>query len=178
MKNLKRDLFLSIFLLLVSACQSSPAFKITTFSEPNRSNLYDLQVIEVVSNRIQQKCLFLDAEAENKWRHQYFMYVLNDKNEVLEIMQSTNQDKDSCQAQLRKVEKILKLESKVRLCIRDEFKKNVQQSEDQSEIIKFGILGSHKVVYEALTLDSICNSKECFSNNNVWVNTCPGFVKY
>lgn len=129
-------------------------------------------------DRIQQKCLFLDAEAENQWRHQYFMYVLNDKNEVLEIMQSTNQDKDSCQIQLNKIEKILKPESLVKLCVRGELKKNVPQSEDQGEFIKFGTLGGHKVVYEALTLDSICNSKECFSNNDVWVNACPGFVKY
>lgn len=178
MHNLKSNLFHSVFFLLVSACQSTPAFKIATFPERNRSNLYDLHVIDVVSNRIQQKCLFLNAEDENQWRHQYFMYVLNDKNEVLEIMQSTNQDKDSCQIQLNKIEKNLKPESLVKLCVRGELKKNVPQSEDQDEFIKFGTLGGHKVVYEALTLDSICNSKECFSNNDVWVNTCPGFVKY
>lgn len=177
MQNLKNNLFLTIFVLLVSACQSTPVFKITTFPQPNRSNLYDLHVIEVVSNRIQQKCLFFDAEAENKWRHQYFMYILNDKNEVLTIMQSTNQDKDSCQLQLNKIEKILKQELQVKICVRDELKRNVSQSEDQGEFIEFGTLGRHKVVYEAPTLDSICNSKKCFSNNNVWVNTCPGFVK-
>lgn len=120
---------------------------------------------------------FFNAEAENKWRHQYLMYILNDKSEVLEIMQSTNQDKDSCYSQIQKIEKILQLESRVRVCARSELEKKVQDPESQKETIQFGSLGNYRITYEALILDSICNSKKCFSNNEVWVNTCPGFVK-
>lgn len=35
----------------------------------------------------------------------------------------------------------------------------------------------HKIIYDLQTLDSICNSKKCFSNNEVYTNTCSGFVK-
>lgn len=105
------------------------------------------------------------------------MYVLNDKNEVFEIMHSANQDKDSCYAQMSKIEKILQSESQVKVCARDELKKNPQDSQVQGTLVKFGLLGDHKVSYEPLTLDSICNSKKCISNNEMLVNTCPGFVK-
>ena len=105
------------------------------------------------------------------------MYVLNDKNEVLEIMQPTNQDKDSCYSQIQKIDKILQSESQVKICVRDEFK-DVQGPHEQRAPIQFGSLGSHKVNYEALTFDSICSSKRCLSNNEVWVNTCPGYIKH
>ncbi len=105
------------------------------------------------------------------------MYVLNDKNAVLEIMQPTNQDKESCYSQVRTIEKILQSESQVKICARDELKTNIQDSGSQNEFVQFGSLGSRKIVYESLTLDSICSSKKCLSNNEMWVNTCPGFVK-
>lgn len=173
MKNLKNNsIFLSLYSFIIG-CQSAPVFNIDTV----HTEADDLHIIQTRSNRIQQKCLFLNAEVENNWRHQYFMYVLNDKNEVLEIMQPTNQDKDTCLSQVRKVEKILQSESQVKICARDELKINIQDSESQNVFVQFGSLGSRKVAYESLTLDSICNSKKCLSNNEVWVNTCPGFAK-
>jgi len=87
-------------------------------------------------------------------------------------------DKDSCDSQFQEVEKLLQSESKVKVCARDELKKGLQNSEGQKEWIQFGSLGKHQVGYDPLTLESICNSKKCFSNNEVWVNTCPGFVKH
>ena len=178
MQNLKSKLFLLFVLyFFTSACQSIKGFNLKTFVADPKSNLSDLQVIYVRSDRVKQKCLFFNAEAENRWRHQYFMYVLTDENEVLEIMQSTNQDKGSCNAQTNKIEKILQSESHVKICARDKLKKHVQESGDQNVFIQFGSLGSHEVTYDSLTFDSICNSKKCFTSNEMWVNTCPGFVK-
>lgn len=177
MLSLKNSSFLLSLCFFVSACQSTKAFNIKTFHEVNQDSTHDLHIIQVGSSRVQQKCLFFDAEAENKWRHQYFMYILNDKNEALEIMQPTNQDKASCYSQIYKIERVLQSEQRVTLCVRDELKRNIQDLKDQDELIQFGSLGNHKIAYEALTLDSVCNSKECFSNNDIWVNTCPGFVK-
>lgn len=161
----------------ISACQSTKVFNLETLPVEKKSNQNNLHVIYVNSDRVQQKCLFFNAEAENNWRHQYLIYVLDEKNEVLEIMQPTNQDKDSCYSQVRAIEKILQSQSVVKMCVRDELKKNIQNPGDQNGFIQFGPLGSHKITYEALTLDSICSSKKCFSNNEMWVNTCPGFVK-
>lgn len=173
MPHLKSSLTAISLYLFIAGCQSTPIFNIETF----HTKANDLHVIQVQSSRVQQKCLFFIAEAENNWRHQYFMYVLNDKNEVLEIMQPTNQDKDSCYSQVQKIDKILQSESQVKICVRDEFK-NLQDSHEQKAPIQFGSLGSYKVNYEALTFDSICSSKRCLSNNEVWVNTCPGFIKH
>jgi hypothetical protein len=178
MPNLKNNSFLLLFCLFISACQSTGAFNLKTFTGVKQDKAHDLHVIQVNSDRVRQKCLFLNAEAENNWRHQYFMYILNDKNEVLELMQPTHLDKDSCDSQFHKIEKLLQSESKVNICARDELKKDVQSHESQKERIQFGSLGNHQVDYDSLTLDSICNSKKCFSNNEVWVNTCPGFMKH
>ena len=173
MLHLKNSSFVLSLCLFIAGCQSAPVFNIKTF----HTNADDLHVIQVRSNRIRQKCLFLNAEAENNWRHQYFMYVLNEENEVLEIMQSTNQDKDTCHSHVHKIDKILQSESQVKICARDELK-NIQDAQEQKTVIPFDQLGRHKVAFEALTLDSICNSKKCVSNNEPWVNTCPGFVKH
>lgn len=177
MRNLKISSLLLSLCFFISACQSTKGFSLKTFPAAKHSSLGDLQVIHVNSDRVRQKCLFFNAEAENNWRHQYFLYILNVKNEVLEIMQPTNQDKDSCYSQVRKIEKILRSESHVKVCARDELKKEVQNPKAQGELIQFGSLGDHRVAYGSLTLESICNSKECLSNNDVWVNTCPGFAK-
>jgi hypothetical protein len=174
MRHLKSKSIVLLLYFYVAGCQSAPVFNLKTF----HTNGDDLHVIFVSSDRVQQKCLFFDAEAENNWRHQYLMYILSDKNEVLEIMQSTNQDKITCESQISTIEKILQAEPQVRLCVRSELKKNSQDSEVQKKPIRFGTLGDHKVSYESLTLDSVCNSKKCVSNNSVWVNTCPGFVKH
>jgi hypothetical protein len=78
MPRLKSSSIMLLMSLFITGCQSAPIFKIETF----HTNVDDLHVIQVRSERIIQKCLFLNAEAENNWRHQYFMYVLNDKNEA------------------------------------------------------------------------------------------------
>ena len=174
MRHLKSNSMVLLLCVLVAGCQSAPIFNLKTF----HTNGDDLHVIFVNSDRVQQKCLFFDAEAENNWRHQYLMYILSDKNEALEIMQSTNQDKDTCKAQVKAVEKILQSEPQVKLCVRGELKPSPQDPKIQNKPIQFGRLGDHKISYESLTLDSICNSRKCFSNNSVWVNTCPGFVKH
>ena len=178
MQNLKINLLFLSFCFFMSACQSTQVFNLKTFPAAKQSNLDDRHVIQVSSDRVRQKCLFFNAEAENNWRHQYLMYVLSDKNEVLEIMQPTNQDKDSCYSQVHKIEKILRSEPKVKVCARDELKKSVSDPGSKNEFIQFGLLGNHGVTYDSLTLDSICNSKDCLSNNDIWVNTCPGFVQH
>lgn len=175
MRHLKNNSrFLLLLCFFIAGCQSTPAFEIETF----HTKADDLHVVRVRSDRVRQNCIFLNAEAENNWRHQYFMYILNDKNEVLEIMQSTNQDKDTCQAQVNAIEKIIKSEPQVKLCARGELKTNPPNPKMQSGLIRFGKLGNYRTSYESLTFDSACNSKKCVSNNSVWVNTCPGFIKH
>lgn len=171
MKNLKNNLFsILLFCFFVSACQSANKFNLKTFGN-------DLHVIRVNSNHVRQKCLFYNTEGDNNWRHLYLMFVLNDKNEVLEIMQPTDQDKNSCYSQLHKIEKILEQESQVRICVRSELKRTDKNSEKENKTVQFGVLGAHDIAYESLTLDSICNSKTCMSNNYIFANTCPGFPK-
>ena len=68
------------------------------------------------------------------------MYILSDKNEVLEIMQSTNQDKDTCEAQINAIKKMLQSESEVKLCIRGELKTSPQDPKIQNSPIRFGRL--------------------------------------
>ncbi len=176
MPNLKNDRFLIAFVFCISGCQSASIFSLNTFHEEGKNPSSDFHVIRLRPNRIQQKCIFLNAEDENNWRHQYLLYVLDEKNNVLEIMQPIHQDKDSCYSQINKINKIIKHESQIKLCVRDELKKSTLDSENKP--IQFGNLGHHRVTYKYLTLDSVCNSKNCFSNNEVWTNTCPEFKKY
>ncbi len=174
MPHLKSSSTLLLLCLFFAGCQSPSVFNIQTA----HTTVNDLHVIQVHSNRVQQKCLFLEGEAKNNWRHQYFRYILNDKNEVFEVMEATNQDKETCFSQVQKIEKILQSELRVKICVRDELKSNIQDTSIQNTLIDFGPLGKHGLTYEPLTFDSICNSKKCVSNNEVWVNTCPGFVKH
>ncbi len=164
MQNLKNKLIF-ILPLLVAACQSAPVFDIETFAAPPGTKLDDHHVIRIESNRIKQECLFLNAEAENKWRHQYFMYLLTNKNEVLPVMYAINQDGKSCQKQLTKIQKILDQEAQVKVCANSDLKKAANKIHSDEPSIYFGRLGNHKVDYEALFLDSICNSKDCFIYN-------------
>lgn len=177
MTNLKSNLLRLSFLFFIFGCQSSQVFELKTFPAKKTSHSNDLHTILVNSNRVKQKCLFYNAEAENNWRHQYLMYILTDKNEVLEIMHPTNQDKESCFAQMHKIEKILKEDSKVKLCVRDELKVIDQSSTEPSDVIQFAPFGNYSLTFESLTLDSICNSKKCFNHNEAYVTTCPGFAK-
>lgn len=105
------------------------------------------------------------------------MYVLSDKNEALEIMQSTHLDGDYCRAQVRAIERLLGAESQAKICVRDELKRS-QDAETQNETISFGPLGQYKVTHEGPTFDSICNSQKCVGDNSAWVDTCPGFPKH
>lgn len=169
MKNLKSSFFLFALTTLLFACQSKEVFRMENFE--------DLHVINTKSNRVRQKCLFLDAEEENKWRHQYMMYLLDNKNQVIEVMQSLHMDKESCYSQVDEIENILKKDPMIRICVRDELKKT-ETFAKQNDLISFDSLGSYHVAYEPLTLDSICNSKKCIGDNSAWVKTCPGFNKH
>lgn len=155
-----RNRITSLFLgcTLIAGCQSAKVLEVQSYKGSKSSN-DDLHVIYVNSNRVQQKCLFFDAEAENKWRHQYYMYVLNEKDEAIEIMQSTNQDKETCNSQKKEIDRILGSDRFVRICVRGELKKSPMTS-------------------EFLTFDTICNSKKCYGDNSAWVDTCPGFTKH
>jgi hypothetical protein len=72
-------LILSMFGSLISACQSTSGFRSETFHD----RAGDFHIIYTNSDRVQEKCLLLHAEEENNWRHQYILYVLSDKNELL-----------------------------------------------------------------------------------------------
>lgn len=174
MRNLKISLFFIACIVLLG-CQSSRVFEIKTHLDKSDSHgINDLQVVSVSTDRIKQECYFINAEAENSWRHQYFMYVLNDKNEVITVMHPTNQDDEQCLSHFKKVEKILKKVSKVQMCLRGEYKKNFELN----ELYDFGHLGLHKESYKSMSFDTICNEKECYSINETWTDTCPGFVKH
>ena len=170
MLNLKNSLLLIAFLCL--SCVTKKSFEITSFHDEKISE--DFQVVKVSSYHVKQECLFYDAEDENKWRHQYMMYILNDQKEVIEVLHGVNQTKSVCMAQLKSVSKILKQSSEVSLCLRGALKKDLINSEFQI----FNGSEKYPIRYEFLTFDSICNSKNCFSVNDVWTHTCPGFKKY
>lgn len=169
MKNLKNKCIVFAVLSLTMSCQSLKVFRIDNFD--------DLHVITTQANRVIQKCIFLEAEAENKWRHQYVMYLLDERNEAIEVLQSTHMDKVSCSSQMNEIEKVLKHERVVKVCVRDKLMK-LETTDSKRASVLFGPFGSHNVVYNPLTFDSICNSKKCVGDNSAWVKTCPGFVKH
>lgn len=173
MKLLKNS---SVFLALYFSigCQLIDSFNIKTIYTGGGH----LHIINVQPNHIRQECTFLNAEGENNWRHQYSMYILNDRDEVIELIAPTHLDKDSCRSRAQKIQNIIQSNSKLRICARDELKKKNPKSSGPTATIQFGPSGNHRVAYETLTFDSICSFKKCFSNNEVWVNTCPGFVQY
>lgn len=170
MKKLKyNSLAFLIILILLSSCQSTQKFKMIAFEKEK------INVVEIDSNRIIQECYFMNAEKENNWRHQYILNMLNQKNEVIPVFYPINQEKSVCLAHLKKVEKILTKEPRVRLCVRDQLEKILDGSEP--EVHDFGPLGKHESPYHALTFDTICNSKECYSISDTWTYTCPSFKK-
>lgn len=164
---------LSLTLIFSSSCQSTPGFKM---NDLEKLKLYE---IEVDSRRVIQECYFMNAEKENHWRHQYILYLLNEKNEAIPVFNPTNQDKDQCLAHLKKVEKVLKNADRVRLCVRDRLKKFPNPQDYPPEFHDFGRLGKHESPYHALTFDTICNSdsksKQCVSLSKTWTYTCPSF---
>ncbi len=173
MTNLRSSLVVVLLNSLILGCQTTRDFRIQSI--PNEPN--DLHVIQVKSSHVYQRCLFFNAEAENNWRHQHLIYIFSNKNEVFEIVQPHDQDRETCYSQIKKVEKILQAESHVRFCIRDKLIKNPQASENLGMINQVEKIELGSATYESQTLDSVCNSKKCFSNNDLWVNTCPGFTK-
>ena len=171
MGSLKRsNLLLVLFVVVMSSCQSTQKFKMTMLEKD------ELSVFEIDSNRAIQECYFMNAEKENNWRHQYSLNMLNEKNEVISAFYPTNQGKQECLTHLKKVEKILKKEPRVRLCIRGRLKK-MDKDKFNSEVHDFGTLGKHESPYYALTFDTICNSKECYGISDTWTSTCPSFKK-
>lgn len=170
MADLKNN-FLALLLFFALGCQTQNSFKIQTFTDGDRTN--DLHVVKIDSNRIRQECYFMNATEENKWRYQYLIYLLDDKNEVVSAMYPRNQEKNVCQEHLEKVEKIFVKSAQITLCLRDD----LTRQSTPKEYHDFGKLGKHPDVYDALTFDSICNEKECYSINHIWTNSCPGFKK-
>jgi hypothetical protein len=172
MQNLKvnKVLFWGLALLL-TCCKSTQVFEMQNVGKN------ELSVIEVDSNRIIQECYFMNAEKENNWRHQYILNILNDKNEVIPVYYPVNQDDFYCLAHLKKVEKILKKSSRMKLCVRDKLEKITDYTVTPIEIHDFGSLGKHESPYHALTFDTICNSSDCVSISDTWIHTCPGFPK-
>lgn len=177
MKNLKKNnLLIPLLALFVSGCQSTKNFEIKTLSIKEEG---DLNVIEVSSDRVIQECYFMNAEKENNWRHQYVLYLLDDKNEVIPVYYPTNQGKKECLAHFKKVEKVLKtarrLHQPLKLCARDKLEKMTDSKDTIPEFHDFGILGRHDSNYWALTFDTICSEKNCYSISDTWTYSCPGF---
>ncbi len=166
MTSLRRNNLVLLFLAsLFCGCQSTQKFKITT------DDKNELHVVEIDSNRINHECYFMNAEKENNWRHQYILNMLTEKNEVIPVFNPTNQGKPECLAHLKKVEKVLKNTSRVKLCVRDKLEKITDGS--NPEVHDFGLLGKHESHYHALTFDTICSAKECYSISDTWTHICP-----
>jgi hypothetical protein len=103
----------------------------------------ELYVVEIESKRLIHECYFMNAKEENNWRHQYSLNMLNEKNE-----------------------------SKVRLCLKGNLE-IIKKKKYDPGIYDYGSLGIHESPYYALTFDSICNSRECYSISDPWTYTCP-----
>lgn len=158
MKNLKNNLLLLLSFTSLG-CATQKIFEISSF--PSADGYDDFHSITVNSNRISQMCLFLDAEDENKWRHQYMMYVLDNNDEVIPVVYTIHQEKSICLAHLKKIEKIIKNDPQVKLCVKDKLTANVSDR----TLYDFGSLGKHYARYDLLTFDSICNSIDCYNYN-------------
>jgi len=172
MINLRNKFISIITVLFLVSCKTKDVFEIKVYSLNNESNA--LNVVTVSPKNIIHECIFLNAEAENKWRHQYMMYILNDQKEVIPVMYAIHQEKSVCNEHLKKVEKIMKQNDLVRLCLRDEFKND----STSVELIKFGQLGQlgqFPIKFEPLTFGSICSADKCYNSNSAWTHTCPGF---
>ncbi len=169
MKNSKNKFALIFsFGLIFSGCQTTKPFEIKVDKEK------ELNIISTGSNRVVQECYFLNAEKENKWRHTYLIHILDQKNEVITAMYPITLDKQAYTDHLKKVEKVLKQDGKVKLCVRDNLEKD-NRTDPNGEIVDFGPLGKHSSPYGYLTFDRICNSKECVSISDTWTYTCPEY---
>lgn len=173
MQKIKTRITLVGFILLSIGCNTSPKYNLKTYSETDK--YFDLNVITLDSRRIIHECMDFEAKAENSWRHHYYMYFLDNENNVFKAQYPTDQDIDSCTEHLKKIEKIFKSAGTVKMCIRGEINKI---GNHQDRIFDFKELGKHSGGGRLLDFDSICNSKDCYSINETWVNTCPGFDKH
>ncbi len=162
-----------ILILFISGCKLNPTFEIKTYP-PNEYTQF--HVLNIGSQRITHECKFFNAKDDQNWRHHYYMYILNDKNEVITAQFPLDQDIDDCTNYLKKIEKILKKSDTVQMCLRGEFSKKYIGPEDV--IIDFKSLGKYAKSFDSQYLDTICNSKQCNSNNETWIDTCPGFVQH
>lgn len=176
MTSLKNKILLSLIWLLFSGCQilkrevriSSEVVKILKTDEKK-----ELIVIEANTSRIIHECYFLNASDENKWRHHYFLYVLNEKNEVITIMNPNNQSIDNCMRQFKKIDKILKTSRIVRFCAKGIFKYEPTSKDVIYTDLDFGKLGKFKdTTYDSLVLDRVCNEKNCQGVDIDWPQTC------
>ncbi len=170
MENSKRNNSILLFIVLLCGCQSTQSFKMTSFDKE------ELNIVEIDRNRIIHECYFMNAEKENNWRHQYVLYMLNNRNEAIPVFYPTNQGKQECMTHLKKVENVLKNQSRFKLCVRNLLDKT-EDGEPYHDLHDFGDLGKHRSPYAALTFDTICNSKECYSISDTWTSTCPSFKK-
>lgn len=163
------SLFALLFWLSTScAIQNEKKFTIESF--PSKYDHKAFQVVNLSAKNIQQKCIFLNAEAENNWRHLHFMYFINDKHEVFEVLYPQDLDKKSCENLTKKIEKIYKKSSDVKICLRG----NLKTDTEYHRQIDFGKLGIHTTKYNDLFFETICNAKDCYSYD-AYTNTCPGF---
>lgn len=103
MINLKNKFIIVIAVIFLASCKTKEAFEIKEYNLNNESNA--LNVVTVNPKNIVHECIFLNAEAENKWRHQYKMYILNDQKEVMPVMYSLNQTESICNEHLKKLKK-------------------------------------------------------------------------
>lgn len=149
-------------------CQSTQGFRLTSLG-------YDeIHVVETATNRVVHECYFVNAAAENNWRYQYFLYLLDEKNRVIPVLYPTNQGDVECKAHLKKVEKILARATHVKLCLHDRLRAS-NDPRDHNQSVNFGELGIHTWSYEGLTFDRICDAKECYALQDVFSSTCPTF---
>jgi hypothetical protein len=173
MATSKNKICLIYFSLFLVGCQT---FNLNTHQSPDGDSDRDLHTVHVTSNRVRQECGFLDASDENHWRHQYVMYILNEKNEVFEIMHPINQVRETCEANKKRIEKILSSDLVVKICLREGLVGSERDKEVDYNYVDFGKLGRHLIKFEGLEFDSICNLKECFRNEHFYpLENCPGF---
>ncbi len=172
MQKLKSNFIFLILNILILGCKLIPTYEIKTYP-PNKHTQF--HILNIDSRRISHECLFFNAKGDQNWRHHYYMHILNDKDEVITAQYPIDQEIDDCTDHLKKVEKIFKKHKTVKMCIRGEF---VTTYANHNEIIDFKDLGKHSETYSLLDFDSICNSTECYSINETWIDTCPGFIKH
>lgn len=168
MIQLKNEFIFCFIFISSFGCQTNKIFEMKTDVAKK------LNTISIDSNRVIQECYFLNATEENNWRHSYLIHMLNQKDEVITATYPITLDKEACNEHLKKVEKILKKDSTVTLCIRDILEKD-SRPDPIPEIVDFGSLGKFFSPYDFLTFDRICNSKDCVSISDTWLTTCPEF---